>query len=141
MADEFAPVKARVEAALGTSRTVYGDRAPDDASGAYVVVSTSTGVSGSTNLAAGIDRRSPVIFVTSVATAPATSDVSEEQLAGEVRWAMRKVVDALAGWTPSIGRATFAVEHVVSERPVRDRDVPGLRVMAATDQFIAQYQP
>ena len=141
LADELTPVKAYLEAVFGAARKVYTDRAPDAATGNYVVLSSTIGVASSESLAGSIDRRSPVLFVTSVASADLNTGVTESQLGDSVRWALRKASDALAGWRPTVGRATFAIEHVVSDRPIRDRDVPGLLVMAATDQYLYQYQP
>jgi len=141
LADELTPIRQRLEAVFGAARKVYTDSAPDNPAAEYLILSSTIGVSSSSNLADGIDRRSPVLFVTSVASAPASAGVTESNLADSVRWALRKAADALAGWRPTVGRATFAVEHVVSDRPIRDRDVPGLLVMAATDQFLFQYQP
>lgn len=133
--DVVAPVAARLREFV-PSREVYEHGVPDGTlPPRYLLVTASAGEVSSTNLADKADRRSPVVFVTSVCRHAVALVAAREAL-----WGADAAVTALTDWRPSIGAATWKPSHVSSLPPRRDDDLPDV-VMVAVEQFVLAYQP
>ena len=130
-----AAVKARIESVLGSARVVYLNGVPDDHPATYVLVSCPVGETASLNLGDISDVRAPMVTVKSCSRAP-----DGQQAAIECMQAQSRIVDALTGWAPVVGRMSWGLEHVASLPPVRDDSLPTEVVFMAADRWRAQYQ-
>lgn len=135
MADIVPPVAARLRIAV-PSRTVYEHGVPaGDLPSRYLLVTASAGETSSTNAADVADRRSPVVFVTSV-----SRDGVALVAAREAAWGAAVSVDAMADWRPQIGVATWKPVHISSLPPRSDDDLPD-SAWSAVEQWSLVYQP
>ena len=134
---DLVPVIAtRLTAQIGAARTIYQYDVPSgDLPDRYIVVRASTGESTSDNASGKVDMRTPVIYCTSVARA-----ATEQQAAHEAAWGSLKTVDALIDWRPTVGQASWLIDHFSSLPPTPDNSLPG-PVSYAVDEFIPRYQP
>lgn len=134
-------VAARIESVVSTNRTVYRHAVPDAPATRYIVVRSNIGEDESANFGDVIDTRSPVVWVTSVASATTDQTNGAAQAAAEAMWGAEKARDALMGWRSTIGAQRWKPVHLTSQPVARDDDRPDVTTQFTVDTFGFQYQP
>ena len=136
LAEDIAAVVAARLAQMITARTVYTYAVPEGyLPERYLLVTANAGETSSGNVAGLADQRMSSVDVTSVA-----ADADRAAAAREALWGSRQAVDALTDYRPTVGRATWRVEHLASYAPRVDESLPE-PVMVAVERFTLAYQP
>ncbi len=100
----------------------------------FWIVSANVGDEESSTMAGARDVRSPVLWVRSV-----SQHSDPQRAAHEVSLWAEDARDALRGFSPSIGRMSWALDHLVSSQPFSESGLPDSS-WSATEQWLAQFQ-
>lgn len=137
MADDLTDAVAdRLEVVLDGARTVYRGAVPTNPTYPYIVVRSNVGETLTGRLSGGVDGRTPVAWLTSVAKRD-----DAQEAAREASWGSTHAVDALMGYRIPFGAASWLPEHLSSLPVQRDDDLKPAVVMFSVDQLLIPYVP